>query len=172
MSKALSRRSFLKVGVVGGLALATAGSIYRLVRDPETPRRFVLDERTRNVLAAVAPVILTGALHPGSDDVQAVIERIEGAIQQLPLKVQKEIQDLFALLTLAPTRRFLAGLPDDWRIAKQEEIAAFLQSWRLHRIGMLQTAYHALHDLVVGPWYADESTWASIGYPGPIKELS
>jgi hypothetical protein len=172
MSKALSRRSFLKVGVVGGLALATAGGIYRLVQDSGTPSRFVLDDRAREVLAAVAPVILTGALRPGSDDVQVAIERTERAIRQLPLRVQKEIQDLFALLALAPSRRFLAGLPDDWSHANQEEIAAFLQSWRLHRIGTLQTAYHALHDLVVGPWYADESTWASIGYPGPIKELS
>ncbi|KIF82925.1 hypothetical protein [Noviherbaspirillum autotrophicum] len=172
MSKALSRRSFLKVGIVGGLALATAGGIYRLTRAPEVPHRFVLDDGAHKVLAAIAPVILAGALRPGPADVQASVERTKGAILGLPLRTQKEIQDLFALLTLAPARRFLAGLPDDWANAKQEDVAAFLQSWRMHRIGMLQTAYHALHDLVVGPWYADESTWASIGYPGPIKELS
>jgi hypothetical protein len=29
--------------------------------------------------------------------------------------------------------------------------------------------YHALHDLVAGAYYADESTWAYTGYTGPIK---
>ena len=61
---------------------------------------------------------------------------------------------------------------DAWSKAKREDVAAFLQSWRVHRLMMLQSAYHALHDLILGGWYADESTWAGIGYPGPNKELS
>lgn len=172
MSNTVSRRSFLKVGIFGGIVLATVGGIYRLTRPPETAHRFVLDADAHIILVAVTPVILSGALRPGVADVLAAIERTTAAILQLPLATQKEIQDLFALLTLAPARRFVVGLPNDWANATREEIAAFLQSWRVHRIGMLQTAYHALHDLIAGPWYADESTWASIGYPGPIKELS
>ena len=50
-------------------------------------------------------------------------------------------------------------------------MSAFLQEWRFHRIDMLQTAYHALHDLIIGSWYADPVTWQAIGYPGPLKEL-
>jgi hypothetical protein len=50
-------------------------------------------------------------------------------------------------------------------------VADFLQSWRKHRLAMPQTAYLALHDLVLGSWYADPSSWAAIGYPGPRKEL-
>jgi hypothetical protein len=134
--------------------------------------RFVLDDGVQAVLTAVIPVILANAVRPGTQDVQAAVARTHAAILGLPLTTQKEIQDLFALLALGPTRRFLAGLPDEWTQAKQEDVAAFLQSWRLHRISMLQAAYHALHDLVTGPWYADESTWQAIGYPGPIKELS
>ncbi|HJW55425.1 MAG TPA: hypothetical protein VJ577_09155 [Burkholderiaceae bacterium] len=102
----------------------------------------------------------------------AQVMRVQAAIAGLPLHAQKEIQDLFSLLVLAPTRRFLAGIPDNWAEAKPDDIAAFLQSWRMHRLGMLQSAYHALHDLIIGSWYADVSTWDSIGYPGPIKQLS
>ena len=176
MSNALSRRAFFKVGMVGGLALATAGGLYRLTRPAGVPHRFVLDSGARKVLVAIAPVILAGAMRPDGAgrqaDIQAAIERTMAAIGGLPLRTQKEVQDLFALLALAPGRRFLAGVPDDWASARQEDLAAFLQSWRVHRIGMLQTAYQALHDLVAGAWYADESTWAAIGYPGPMKELS
>ena len=172
MAPTLTRRSFLKVGIIGALTLAAAGGVYRMTHPSAPSQRFVLDEDIRAALTAIIPAILTNAVRPGTPDVQAAIERTHAAILGLPLATQKEIQDLFALLTLGPTRRFLAGLPDDWAHARQEDVAAFLQSWRLHRIGMLQAAYHALHDLVTGPWYSDESTWQAIGYPGPIKELS
>jgi hypothetical protein len=29
--------------------------------------------------------------------------------------------------------------------------------------------YQAMHDLVLGSWYADASSWDAIGYPGPTK---
>lgn len=172
MAHSFTRRSFLKAGIFGALALATAGGIYRMTRTPEIPGRFALDDKIRSALTAIIPAILDGAVRPGTSDVPVAIERMHAAILSLPLATQKEIQDLFALLTLGPTRRFLAGVPDDWPQAKKEDVAAFLQSWRLHRISMLQAAYQALHDLVTGPWYADDSTWQAIGYPGPIKELS
>lgn len=171
MGSTLTRRTFLKVGIFGALALAAAGGAYRMTR-PAEAGRFELDDGVRTVLTAIIPVILASAVRPGTQDVKAAVERTHTAILGLPLATQKEIHDLFALLILGPTRRFLAGVPDDWMHAKQEDVAAFLQSWRLHRIGMLQAAYHALHDLITGPWYADESTWQAIGYPGPIKELS
>jgi len=42
----------------------------------------------------------------------------------------------------------------------------------MHRFALLRIAYHALHDLVLGAWYAQPSNWVAIGYPGPIKELA
>lgn len=172
MSTTLSRRTFLKAGIFGGLALATAGGLYRLTHAADTPPRFVLDADARAILAAVAPVMLAGALRHGTADVEAAVERTHRAILALPLATQKEIQDLFALLSLTATRRFLAGLSADWADAPPAEIAAFLQRWRVHSLATLQTIYHALHDLLFGAWYGDESTWAAIGYPGPLKMLS
>ncbi|NEX61822.1 twin-arginine translocation signal domain-containing protein [Noviherbaspirillum galbum] len=168
----ISRRSFLKTGLIGALALATAGGVHRMSRPVPMPTPFVLDPAGRDALSAIIPAILGDAIQRTPADIRAATERTLGAIAGLPLATQKEIQDLFALLTLAPSRRFLAGLGDDWSEAKPEDVAAFLQRWRTHRLGLFQSAYHALHDLVAGAWYADESTWASIGYPGPLKELS
>ncbi|HJV85672.1 MAG TPA: hypothetical protein VJ698_09350 [Noviherbaspirillum sp.] len=172
MATTLTRRSFLKAGLVGALALAAAGGIYRATRRPAAPERFVLDDAAKAVLGAVIPVVLKDAIDPTPAMVQAATARVDVAISGLPFATQKEIQDLFGLLTLGPARRFLAGIPDDWPKARQEDIAAFLQNWRLSRFGLLQSAYQALHDLILGAWYGDESTWAAIGYPGPIKELS
>lgn len=166
----ISRRTFLKTGLIGALALAAAGGLYRATRNPVALEKFVLDGEARSALAAIVGAMLNGAMSaPSAQVIGAEIDRVQGAIAGLPLITQNEIQDLFGLLTLTPTRRFLAGLPDQWSAAKPADVTAFLQSWRTHRIGMLQSAYHALHDLIIGPWYADPASWDAIGYPGPPK---
>jgi hypothetical protein len=172
MAFIISRRSFLRAGLIGTLALATAGGWYRATRHADAPVRFVFDNEARSVLNAIVTVMLKDAIEPSPAAVTMAVTRVQQAVAGLPLTTQREIQDLFGLLTLGPSRRFLVGLPDDWPQAKQDDVAAFLNSWRLHRFTLLQSAYHALHDLITGAWYADESTWASIGYPGPIKQLS
>lgn len=164
----MQRRSFLKAGLLGGLALVAGGAVYRQLR-PAVPERFALDRQGRLMLAALVPA-MTG-LAPARPELDAGVERVAGAIAALPLRVQKEISDLFALLAMAPTRRLLAGVPP-WEEATPDQVAAFLQGWRTHRTEMLQTAYHGLHDLVLGAWYADPASWAAIGYAGPMKELS
>jgi hypothetical protein len=157
---------------LGAIALAAAGGLYRAVKKTSPLNPFALDGEARSALGAIVGAMLQDAIPATAAATEQAIAHVLEAIAGLPLPTQKEIQDLFGLLTLAPARRFLAGIPDDWSAAKREDVAAFLQSWRLHRFMMLQSAYHALHDLIIGGWYADESTWAAIGYPGPIKELS
>ncbi len=172
MATALSRRSFVKAGLIGAIALAAAGGLYRATRSSAPAGGFTLDGESKAALGAITAVMLKDAVPATADGIEAAIARVQGAIAGLPLATQKEIQDLFGLLVLGPTRYFLAGVPDQWSNARPEDIAAFLQSWRMHRLAMLQSAYHALHDLIIGGWYADESTWSSIGYPGPMKALS
>lgn len=172
MTTYLSRRSFLKVGLLGTFALAAAGGIYRAIQSPALPGKFIMDDAAKTVLAGIIPVMLKDAIDPASNDINRAIAIVHNAIAGLPLSAQKEVQNLFALLAFGPSRRLFAGIPDDWPQAKQEDIAAFLQNWRTSPFSLLQGAYHGLHDLIIGSWYADESTWAGIGYPGPIKELS
>jgi hypothetical protein len=171
---ALSRRRFLTIGAVAALALAAGGGIYRLAT--RQPHRFVLDGEARAAIDAIVPAMLAGALPPGDAERRAAIplatESVHQAILGLPLATQQEIQDLFGLLALGPARRLLAGVPVSWSDASAAQVDAFLQDWRAHRFATLQVAYHALHDLVLGAWYADPSAWPAIGYPGPLKELS
>jgi len=170
-----NRRSFLKIGAAAAITLAAGGAIYRMVTPTPLPHPFALDGQARAALNAIIPVLLGPLLPaPAAERAQALaatLARTHGAILGLPLNTQKEIQDLFGLLALAPARRLLAGVSDRWEQAQPAEVADFLQSWRNHRLAMLQTAYLALHDLVLGSWYADPSSWAAIGYPGPRKEL-
>jgi hypothetical protein len=170
-----TRRSFLKIGVVGAITLAAGGAIYRMANPPASDTPFKLDGEAHAVLAAIIPAMLAGVLpsEPAAraTAVTAATARTQAAILGLPLATQKEVRDLFGLLALAPARRWLAGVSGSWEQADPQQVAAFLQSWRTHRLGLLQTGYMALHDLILGPWYAEPLTWESIGYPGPLKEL-
>ena len=171
-----SRRTFLKLGAFAALVVAAGGGIYRATRTPALPGPFVLDGQAKAAIDAIVPAMLAGALPLEAQARRAAVDactaRVHGAIAGLPLAAQKEVQDLFGLLALGPARRFLAGVPADWPDAAPQQVSAFLQDWRLHRFAMLQQAYGALHDLIIGAWYADPSTWAAIGYPGPLKELA
>lgn len=169
-----SRRTFLKAGGLAALALAAGGAFYR-ARYGGTPHRFALDGEARAALHAILPAILAGALPQDAGREAALASTVDGvhrAILGLPPGTQKEVQDLFGLLALAPARRLLTGLKGGWEGAHVDEVSTFLQDWRLHRLGLLRSAYHALHDLALGAWYAQPASWAAIGYPGPLKELA
>ena len=161
----MRRRTFLKVGLIGGALLAAAGGAALWLKP--AARDASMSEDARVVLRAVIPALLAGAL-PAERALQAreaALERTLAAIAALPPATRRELGELFALLAARPGR-WLAGI-DAWETADVEHATRFLQRWRTHRFGLFQVGYHALHDLVLGPWYADESTWAAIGYPGP-----
>jgi len=166
----------MKVGALAALTLAGGGALYRALHPAGQLQRFVLGGEARAALDAMVPAMLAGALPAlpalRAAAISATTERVHQAIRGLPLNAQKEVQDLFALLALAPARRVLTGVSGGWPNANAEQVASFLQRWRFHRLAMLQTAYHALHDLIIGSWYADPSSWSAIGYPGPLKELA
>lgn len=161
-----SRRSFLKLGLVGGALLGAAGAASWFVgRDP-------VDDR-REVLAAAIGAMLDGALpaQPPAREtaISTTLSEVEIAIAGLPPATQAELAQLFALAAAAPSRFVLTGLANSWSDASPAEVADVLQRWRTHRLALLQSAYHGLHDLVLGTWYAAETHWEAIGYPGPPR---
>ena len=166
----LSRRTFLTTGGLAALTIAICGGAWRYSH-PAPAGAFGMTDDARAILGAIIPVMLAGALSDPAA-IPATTERVHHAIAGLPLAAQQEIQGLFQLLAFGPARRLLAGVPQDWRQAGAPQVHAFLQSWRLHRFADFRVAYAALHDLILGAWYAEPSSWAAIGYPGPLAALS
>ncbi|MFL6707085.1 MAG: hypothetical protein ACJ8HI_02640 [Massilia sp.] len=166
----LTRRTFLTTGGLAAVTLAICGGAWHLTHQ-EKPTGFVLTNDAATILDAIIPAILAGALTDQSR-IAATRAKVNQAILTLPLSAQQEVQGLFKLLAIGPVRKLLAGLPADWSSATPERISAFLQSWRHHRLQDLQVAYAALHDLILGAWYADQSSWPAMGYPGPMEALS
>ncbi|MFM2398634.1 MAG: hypothetical protein RL341_791 [Pseudomonadota bacterium] len=165
----MKRRTFLAVGT-GSAALLAAGGWWWSTQHAAPKRAALATPDAAALLTALVPAVVGAPGGPlTAPQIAAAVERVKGAIASLPLPVQDEIGELFGLLSNSVFRRLAAGIAVPWREAKPEELAAFLQSWRTHSLGLLQVGYHALHDLIVGSYYADESTWAHTGYPGPIK---
>jgi hypothetical protein len=162
-----SRRQFIQTGIAGSLLLTFSGWFNQPFA--AMPRR--LSDNEREMLTAITAVFLDGALPKNSEARQKLVARtvdgISKAVAGLSLSTQKEIGELFGLLVLTPARRVLAGIGKPWREADANEIAGFLEAWRSSRLGLLQSAYAALHDLIFGAWYAQPDSWEAIGYPGP-----
>lgn len=170
-----SRRTFLAVDGLAALALGAGGAWYRATHANDM-QRFALDGEARAALHAIAPAILDGALahdpRRREGQLALAIDAVESAIHGLPPATQREVQDLFGLLALRPARRLLTGVPTGWDSADIVQVSQFLQEWRVHRFGLMRSAYGALHDLVLGAWYAQPASWDAIGYPGPPQGLA
>ena len=161
-----TRRTFLKAGLLGGTLLAVGGLAALVAgRDPDADRH--------QVLSAVIPAVLDGALPDEPAARAAAVARcaqgVDTAIAGLPPAARQEAAQLFALLAIPPSRIALAGVRSSWDEAGKDEVAGFLERWRVHPIALMRSGYGALHDLTLAAWYADESTWESIGYPGPLN---
>jgi hypothetical protein len=163
----MQRRSFLRLSLAAAAVLG-AGALVLRTATRRTPAEARAD--TESVLRAVIPALLAGVipLESGGAEVaqRQALERTMAAIDGLPAATRAELDQLFGLLASHPGR-WLAGL--EWSRATADEAAAFLQRWRTSSFSLFVAGYQAMHDLVLGSWYADASTWDTIGYPGPTK---
>lgn len=172
-----SRRQFLKAGLAGGATLAVVRALYGpfsaepSVADDAGFAYGALGPKERTIVAAIAPVVLDGALP--DDDVArgaAIVEVVRGVdttVAGLPLAVQNEVAELFGLLGFPVTRRIVAGVAKPWLDATPADIARFLERWRTSDWALLRSAHRALQELVMAAWYGNPASWPRIGYAGP-----
>jgi hypothetical protein len=169
----VSRRTFIAAGVVGAAALATAGWLRGPHAPPGRAGRRALDADGEAIFAAVAPVILEGALPADKAARDAAIAQtldgIDAAIAGLSPYAQAELGQLIALLALPPVRYGIARVSDAWPVASPPQVRQFLDHCRGSRFTLMRSAYDALHALPYAAWYGNGSSWAAIGYPGPPR---
>lgn len=166
-----TRRQFLKAGLAGGAALAGLGAWYGVHRAGQDVGEAGFTQAETAMLTAIAAVVLRGALPQDNAARQAALARtIDGigqAIAGLSAAAQKELGELFGLMDFPLTRGLLTGVWGSWESATPTQVEGFLRRWRYSRFELFQSAYAALHDLVLGAWYGQPESWAAVGYPGP-----
>ena len=100
-------------------------------------------------------------------NIAIVIQNIDSAIPLLSQATQQELRELLDLLASIAGRLLVARVWLDWQSATSNSIDEFLNEWRESSLALLQVAYRGLHKLIIGSYYAEVSTWSSIGYAGP-----
>ena len=165
----MQRRTLLKLGLVSGTVLALAGGAAALLQPGLVQGR--LTEAGRALFMGVGRAILQGTLPQDAAAQQqalaAMADRVDTLAQNLPPHVQAELSQLVGLLGSSAGRLALAGLANRWLEAAPAEVAAALDGMRYSRLQVRRQAYQALHEIVGGAYFSDESTWAVVGYPGP-----
>ncbi len=162
------RRTFLKAGVAAGAALMLIRWWHAPGAAAASTAHSGLSPGARAVFAAIIPAFLDGALPRGDAAALAeTLQTIQETIAGLPPAAREEIAQLCSLLDFAPTRCVVAGVWTSWSEASPEAVAAFLDRWRGSRFALLRSAYAALHQIVLGAWYAQPRAWPAIGYAGP-----
>ena len=165
----LTRRRFLVVGFGSATLLAAAGWLATRPR-PAAPGFRALDEDAARFMGAVVPAVLEGVLPADTarreSAIHDTVAAVDRAISGLTPSVQDELAQLFALVSLAPGRRLLAGVSTPWAEASVAEVSAFLASWRQGRLDLMRAGYQALTQLVLAAWYGNPAAWVAIGYPG------
>lgn len=167
----MQRRTLLKLGALSATVLVVAGSITALLQPGL--RQGKLTPAAQDIFSSVARAILDRTLPAEQIDKQralaGLLSRIDDLTQAFPPHVQAELSQLLGLLSTAVGRRTLAGLASDWPSASVTEVQQALQSMRVSRLALRQQSYHALHDIVGAAYFSDASTWATLGYPGPVN---
>lgn len=167
----ITRRTLLKAGVAGGAVLVFARwAVTSYSPEPASYPGSALDPAARTIIAAIVPAMLADALVDARSSVEAhaeVVAGVDRAVAGLPPASRKELEQLFALLSFAPTRALVAGVWSPWPEASPASIDAFLASWRDSRFDLLRSGYGALHQLILAAWYGNARAWPAIGYAGP-----
>jgi hypothetical protein len=164
-----TRRQLLKVGIAGGLVLAGARWLDRPQAVAASNYRF-LDERSASATAALVPVVLEGTLPGGAvarkRAIDETVEAFDRAVAGLSPAVQKEVEELYAILRFPPMRLMLTGLWSPLEESSAKEIADFLARWRHSRFEIQRAGYQAITQLIQAAWYGNAASWTAIGYPG------
>lgn len=171
----LSRRRFLKLGVVSGLALGGVAWWSQQGRQdyyafPQTFAPQVLTEEGAAVIAAMAPVILDFSLAQRQVYLGEVVNTVDRLAGRWPQEMQDELRQVCRILAWRPTRHWGLGMKLPWQEASEAEIAAVLENWRLSKLKWKRALYQALRGLIVSAWYDQDAAWAMMAYPGPPLE--
>jgi hypothetical protein len=163
------RRRFIQAGLLGSALLVTVRWLDAQGR--VAPASQALDPREAEIIRALVPVILAGALPTEAAErtpaIEETLEAFARAVGGLAPAIQEEIGEMLSLLSFAPTRLAMAGIASGWRDASAADITAFLQDWRTSRFELKRAGYRALTQLIQGAWFDNPRAWRLIGYPGP-----
>jgi hypothetical protein len=171
----VSRRRFLKRGLLGGGLLVLAGTLpfaFRttlLGKGPKRALRLLTGEEYA-VLAAVAARLVpgdsAGPTWPTADAVDCA-GKIDALLATVHPDVGSDFRRLLRLFESSFLNTFTAGSPRPFTRATPADQDARLEAWRRSRLAMLRSGYQAMKRLAHAAYYSSPEVFSRVGYPGP-----
>ena len=166
------RRRFLKVGIVGSIALGAGGLLAWQTSGYEVPDAIAraltcLSPKEYRIVEAVAERIVRSddpAFPPARE--LGVAARIDALIAALHPADRRELRGLLHLVEhgLGPWN----GAASRFTRMGGAEQDAVLEAMGTGSSGLLRAGFEGLKSLVALAYFADERAWAAIGYDGPL----
>ncbi|MBL8917931.1 MAG: gluconate 2-dehydrogenase subunit 3 family protein [Myxococcaceae bacterium] len=167
-----TRRGFLKKGLLGGALLALGSGAFLFTRKSvlvEAPADglSVLTEREFAVLTALSyRLIPRREGFPGVEVVQ-VARACDRILSLVDVTALTEMKQLLLLFENALPNFLFGRRASTFSTMSTDDQDAVLAEWQTSRLTVRRTGYTALRGLVMAGYFASDTTWAGMGYPGP-----
>jgi len=169
-----SRRSFVRYGLLGGVAILVGGGVSAGVLAMRTtalrePRRALsaLTQKQYSILAAIADRLCPGADGlPGATELE-VAEKVDALLARAEPGVVKEFGAALLLVENALVGAALQGRFTTFSASPADVQDRYLDAWRLSDVKLRRTVWRAIAGLCMASYWSDPRTYAWVGYPGP-----
>jgi len=166
------RRRFLRVGLVGGAALAVGGVLAWHTRGYEVPAETARALRALGpkeflvVRALAARIVRPDAPDMPSPDDVGVAAFVDGLVARLDAANRSDLLRLLHIVehVMPPASGYASRFTQLPGPAQD----AVLTSMMTSRVPLLRGAFEALKSLCVMGYFRDARSWAGIGYDGPL----
>jgi len=170
----MKKRTFIKYGFFGSIALLTGGlglSLQSTKPYSDTNDLWILTNRELAILAAVAEAIIPPSeTFPSALELN-VPESIDRLLKLAHPAVQEEIKLLLALMENASANAVLHLSPTPFSQMSLEERSHILTKWASSSFSVQRKGYKALNGLCQSAYYAQSKTHSLVGYDGPPEHL-
>ncbi|MDQ3262574.1 MAG: hypothetical protein M3Y59_02765 [Myxococcota bacterium] len=168
-AEAISRRSLIKRGLVGGALLSLGGGGLLALRGgrriplpPEGLQTFDLVEYS--VFDAFARRVVQPTAGPPVDRIALNADRV---LTRASREVQGEVKQLLRLFENALAGFLFAGHLRPFTALEPAEQDAVIRDWAHSALSLRRTGYQALRTVALASYYGANEAWPATNYPGP-----
>jgi len=170
----VSRRGFLKKGLVGGAILA-GGGVLALMAAPGKRTRSphgklaVLSPYEYAIFSAVAARLVPGDGAPGwpSAETLQIADGLDALLARLHPGAARDFKRLLHVFESAVTGLTSTGTPLPFTRCTAAQQDRRLEAWRHARVELLRSGYQAMKRLAHALYYSSPQLYERVGYPGP-----
>jgi len=170
----VSRRGFLKKGLVGGAILA-GGGVLALMAAPGKRTRSphgklaVLSPYEYAIFSAAAARLVPGdgaAAWPSAEALQ-LGDELDALLARLHPAAARDFKRLLHVFESAVTGLTSSGTPLPFTRCSPAQQDRRLEAWRHARVELLRSGYQAMKRLAHALYYSSPKIYERVGYPGP-----